>query len=80
MTPKDLKKLAAACRAAGITTFKNSEVEFTLGDAPLRSYTKRTQKTEVGTVGPLTSENAFESDTLTDEQLLLWSAPGDTEQ
>lgn len=34
-TPRELEKLARACRKAGITHFKCGEVEFTLGDAPV---------------------------------------------
>jgi hypothetical protein len=73
MSPKELKKLAKACREAGIRTFKNSEVEFTLSDdMVLRNVTKRLKKTEL-TQNSNVMDDAFKSDTLTDEQMLFYS-------
>jgi hypothetical protein len=78
---KSLKKLADACRKAGITHFKNSEFEFTLSpDAPTSSYKKKQE--ELKTYSDPNSkaiDDAFNSDTLTDEQLLMWSAIDPTE-
>lgn len=69
MNLKELKKLADACRKAGIKHFKNGDYEFTLNeDAPLSNYKKSKAKSE-----PLSNDVAFQSDTLTPEQLLLWS-------
>ena len=70
MTPKELKKLAAACRAAGITTFKNSEIEFTLGDVPVKASQKN-HKAESNDTSVI--DEAFKEDTLTEEQMLFWS-------
>lgn len=74
--PKALKKLAAACRKAGIKTYKCGDLEFTLTDeAPVSDYkaTKRKQApTKVSDV-----DVAFDTDSLTEEQLLMWST-GDT--
>lgn len=69
--PKALKKLADACRKAGITHFKNAEFEFTLSpDGPVSNYKKRKAKVQESSI---IDEN-FQSDQLTDEQLLMWSA------
>ena len=70
--PKALKKLAAACRKAGIKTYKCGDLEFTLTDeAPVSEYkaTKRKQSpTKISDV-----DTAFDTDTLTEDQLLMWS-------
>lgn len=69
LSPKDLKKLAAACRAAGIKSFEGYGIKFTLSDdAPVSNY-KRTKG-----VTPPDTGKAFESDTLSEEALLMWSA------
>lgn len=70
---KALKKLADACRKAGIKHFKNAEMEFTLSDeGPISNYKKRSAKS---TIEETKSEkDSFASDTLTEQQLLMWSA------
>jgi len=78
MNPKDLKKLADACRKAGIKHFKNADIEFTLADdAPVSNYKKRTAP-------PLTQDVATPSDLMnsqmSDEELLYWSVGEGTEQ
>ncbi len=66
--PKDLKKLADACRKAGIKTFKSSEFEFTLSDdAPVSNYKKAKSPS------PSSPDQPFQSDSLSPEQLLNWS-------
>ena len=73
MTPKELKKLADACRKAGIRTFKNNEVEFTLSDDHvLRSVTKRSRDVAKN-VDNSAIDDAFKADTLTEEQMLFYS-------
>lgn len=72
---KALKKLAKACRDAGIKQFKNAEFEFTLSDdAPISNYKKK----QVNTTGmaPETSpiDSNFKGEALTEEQLLFWSS------
>lgn len=66
---KELKKLASACRKAGIKHFKSAEMEFTLTDeipvAPTRS------KKASLLASPNTS---FETDSLSTEDLLFWSS------
>lgn len=75
MSPKELKKLATACRAAGITQFKNSEVEFTLSDVSPQ-IRKRSKKSEVKSTSYEQQAAEFESDSIPDEELLFWSAGG----
>lgn len=72
--PKALKKIADACRKAGITQFKNAEFEFTLSpDGPVSSYKRRKAKTNPEAQGAVIDES-FQSDMLTEEQLLMWSS------
>lgn len=66
---KALKKLADACRKAGIKHYKDAQMEFTLtDDAPVSNY-KRKQKTPQYT----SNTDVLSQDTLTEEQLLMWS-------
>lgn len=77
MSPKELKALAKACRAAGIKTFKNQEVEITLSDeTPVSNYKKRVAKSPAAKTQELKADT-IESDgwdSLTYEQKLNWSA------
>lgn len=68
---KELAKLAAACRKAGITQFKGGGIEFTLSDAPL--VTKAAKKAALADVS---ETKEVPSDELSYEQLLAWSIPG----
>ena len=71
MSPKELTKLAAACRKAGIKSFKNAEIEFTLTDeAPVSNYKKKQEPLQ------LANNYLVETDSLTEEQLLMWSVTG----
>lgn len=82
-TAKELKKLAAACRAAGISSFKGEGIEFTLSaDAPVKrpraaQAPKKAAPVDLG-------ENAVETDEMSPEALLFWSVadptPEDTSQ
>lgn len=69
MDIKELKQLAKACREAGIRSFKNSEVEFTLSeDAPVSNYKKRkANKVEEDIKSVLLSNDPSEED------MLFWS-------
>lgn len=72
---KDLKQLAKACREAGITHFKNEHFEINVSEeAPQKARkSKEPQKTE--NVSP--ANEKFTSDSLSDADLLMWSAnPG----
>lgn len=64
---KALKRLADACRKAGIKTFKGEGIEFTLTDYVLESnYKKTKRKTQ-------SSQDTILNDTLPEESLLFWS-------
>lgn len=75
LSPKELKKLAAACRAAGIKNYKTQDFEFTLTDeAP---QPKRKAKQEEPS---LNNEVFKEMDSLTEEQLLFYSVANTDEE
>lgn len=68
---KSLKRLADTCRKAGILHFKNEQFEFTLTEeAPVSAY-KQAKSAQQGS--PSTPSN-FESDSLSEEELLFWSS------
>lgn len=68
-TAKELKKLAKACRDAGIHYFKGEGFEFTLtGVAPEKPSRGKSASSEV--------QGEIESDSLTEEELLYWSTNG----
>ncbi len=70
MSPKELAKLAAACRKAGIRHYKTAEFEFTLTDeVPVSAYKKKQSATS--TTPP---DDKFESDELGQEALMFWSS------
>jgi hypothetical protein len=68
-TAKELKKLAKACRDAGIHYFKSAEFEFTLtGVVPEKPVKGK---------APLThTQGDIESDTPSEEELMFWSTAG----
>lgn len=77
--PKELIKLAKACRKAGISHFKGFGFEFTLtNELPSTKLTK----------AAISNPNASNSepdqvitpDTPTEEELLFWSSGGNTNQ
>lgn len=70
---KTLKRLAAACRKAGIKEFTGFGYSFILDEAPIQTSNK-TKKKAVATQSVQASE--FETDSPTEEQLLFWSATG----
>jgi hypothetical protein len=68
---KELAKLAAACRKAGIQSFKGGGIEFTLTDAPpLTTRAAKRASEDMDSGNPQVEE-------LTDEQLLGWSVLDD---
>lgn len=78
LSPKELKKLAAACRAAGIRHYKADGVEFTLTDeAPTSNYKKRASPSKINVEAPNSPiTGTISSDgwsTLTEEQKLFYS-------
>ena len=64
--PKELQKLAMACRKAGIKSFKCADFEFNLTDELPVSPKKRAAM-------PLTSDTITTTE-LSEEALLFWSA------
>jgi hypothetical protein len=76
--PKELKKLAKACREAGIKSYKADGIEFVLSDeAPAPSaYKQRKAKTSSeASNSPATEEIDTDGwDTLSDEQKLFYSS------
>lgn len=75
---KEIKKLADACRKAGISHFKCGDFEFTLTvDAPESNYKKKNKNQPNSSESP---NSSIETETLTDEQLLYWSAGINEEQ
>lgn len=76
-SPKELLKLANACRKAGIKSFKSGELEFTLTDeAPASPYIKAKElKSKANeTLDQMVAANdPFATDSPTPEQLLYWS-------
>ena len=74
MSPKELKKLAKACREAGVKHYKCADFEFTLTDeAPIKSNKKQQIHQ------PADNNERLVSEDLTEEQLLFYSA-GNPEQ
>lgn len=67
MNLKELKKIAAACRKAGISHFKSADYEFTLTDEAPKSAYKQSKASAAD------SSEKFESDSLSKEELLFWS-------
>lgn len=67
---KEIKKLADACRKAGITHFKCGDYEFTLGDKP----EPETKKAREMIADP--SSNTIQTDSISEEALLFWSSGG----
>ncbi len=68
MSPKELTKLAAACRKAGITYYKCPEFEFTLGPIGQPRVVNGALKQTGSTPDPVSE------DELTEEALLFWSS------
>lgn len=73
MSPKEIKKLAAACRAAGISHFKNNEVEFTLAEiTPVAAVQQ--SKAILPSVLDQPEVTINNEDSLTGDELLFWSS------
>ncbi len=70
MDAKQLKKLAAACRKAGIKQFTSPEFSFTLTDETPILRAPRSHKPML----PLTKDAEVDVPTLTEEQMLFWSS------
>lgn len=66
-TSKELKRLAATCRKAGIKHFKSGDFEFTLADS-LPEPRRRGVPASYGA-----PDSNFQGEELTQDQLLGWS-------
>jgi len=76
LDPKELKKLADACRKAGIKHYKSGDIEFTLTDEPPVSSYKR-RKSAASTQSDSVDSDKIDTDgwdTLSEEQKLFYSA------
>lgn len=76
---KDLDKLMILCRKRGIKTFKLDNIEFVLADV---EYTEARPKSKTSVeLQPLTNTDSLniQTDSLTEEQMLMWSAQGHEE-
>lgn len=75
MTLKELKKLVSYCRQAGITTYKSQDVEFVLSTTDPKEEKRTTRK--LRKVEQTVEEKLA---TMSDEDILLYSSQGYTEQ
>lgn len=75
-SPKELKKIAKACREAGIKIYKGEGFELTFTEeAPAPKRAKQAPQAPVHAPSP--ANEKFTTDSLSEEELLLWSAsPG----
>ena len=70
-TPKELLKLANACRKAGIVQFKGDGIEFTLTDSrPIKS--KKTNSSGKVDNSPVVSQDDWDS--LSELDKIMWSS------
>ena len=67
---KQLKKLAQACRKAGVKTLKYGDLEITIGDEPTKAT--KTRKESLNAPQASTSDS-IESDDLSPDELMFWS-------
>lgn len=76
-TPKELKKIAKACREAGIKVYKGDGFELTFTDeAPEPKRARNAAQAPAQQVSSPANEK-FTTDALSEEELLFWSAaPG----
>ena len=76
--PKTLKKLAKACRDAGIKHYKDADMEFTLTDEAPQAAAPRGRKAAPKPAPGVAPE--FETDSLSPEELLFWSVNNNIDQ
>lgn len=75
---KELRRLAAACRKAGITKFKQGDLELTISEDAPAKVVKLTTKSASSVQDTVDNDGDWES--LSDEAKLLWSVGGDQAQ
>lgn len=66
---KQLGKIIALCRKKGVLEITIDGVTLKLGEAPVSNYKKKAS-------APTIKDLPFETDSLTQEQLLMWSVQG----
>lgn len=79
---KELQKVIKTCRALGVQSIKIDNVEFHLGDIPSPVIPKVFRSNEtIPTITPggITEDVKIITDELTPDQLLFYSAVGNTE-
>jgi hypothetical protein len=69
MTPKELLKLANACKKAGIRHFRQGDIEFTFGEEE-QPIVVNSNKAQV--------QGAVTTDSLSETDLLFWSTVPDS--
>jgi len=69
---KQLKKLAAACRKAGIRHFKSADFEFTLEDLPEPKPRKQASKDML--LSAATDDGRVQTDEMSPDAMLFWSS------
>jgi hypothetical protein len=70
---KQLQKLAKLCRSLGVTHIKNGDFELELSSNQPATRQRRSRKAVPIVEGDALDEN-FESDSLSPEDLMLWSS------
>ena len=78
-TVKELKKLASACRKSGIKSLKCEGFEFTLTDYTPEKVVKSAPKLTTKDLASVIDQD-FETEALTQDQLLGWSCDPTEEQ
>lgn len=80
MDPKALKKLVKTCREMGIKHYKGDGFEFELtAEAPVkRALPRKSAQERAITDEPQTNPD-FDTDTLTEDQILMWSVQEDSD-
>jgi hypothetical protein len=74
MTPKELKKLADACRKAGVLHYRQGDVEFTLSPTPPSKVVKSSPKQTASVQADEVPSDGW--DALSEEDKLFYSIGG----
>lgn len=81
---KDLDKVIQLCRKRGVDTIKIDGIEVQLGMAPIKEdstkQATRSVPSQTFAPGGITEDTKIPADTLTEEELLFWSASDPTQQ
>lgn len=77
---KDLKKLIDLCRKQGVDAIEVGGVKIGFGPMPVAAKKSRKLAAEAHVPGGITEDTAISTDGLSPEDLLFYSASGQTEQ